>query len=345
MRALVSLIALGLLISCQPSTPKSTNSYHVLSGQTMGTYYKVTAKYPDSLVTSVMIKAIVDGTLKEINQAVSTYIEDSDISRINQASVAEAIAIDDDHLRFNLERAQYWYAATDGYMDISVMPLVNYWGFGYKKKKAVQHVDSSTIEKIMRHVGLNKWEISNDQIIKGYGQDQELDMSALAKGYAVDYVAHILETFGSEDYLVDIGGEAKAKGVNAKGHTWTLGISTPSPDAAMSDVELIIKLDNKSMASSGNYRNFHRVGDSIYGHTMDPTTGYPYQDSLLAVSILTDMCVDADAIATACMAMGYAKAATFIADLPDVSACFLVGSSEGTINTTFANGFIRYVVE
>jgi len=345
MRIVVSLLVISLLVSCKSDKSKSTDKYHEISGQTMGTYYKVTSKYPDSLVTSVMIKAIVDGTLKEINQAVSTYIEDSDISLINQSAVHKPFGIDDKHLSYNLDRAQHWYEETGGYMDISVMPLVNYWGFGYHKKKAVRDIDSSAVDKIRRLVGLNKWDLTNNAVTKNYNQAQELDMSALAKGYAVDYVAHILETFGSENYLVDIGGEAVAKGVNAKGNIWTLGISTPSPDADIRDVELIIQLEDQAMASSGNYRNFHRVGDHIYGHTMDPTTGYPYQDSLLGVSIITDMCIDADAIATACMAMGYAKAATFIASQPDVSACFLVGSSDGTINTRLANGFIRYIVE
>jgi len=345
MRILLSLIGISLLLSCKPDATKSTERYHEISGQTMGTYYKITSKYPDSLVTSVMIKAIVDGTLKEINQAVSTYIKDSDISQINQSIVNEPFAINDKHLSYNLDRALYWYEATGGYMDISVMPLVNYWGFGYHKKKAVKDVDSSAVDKVRQLVGLDKWLLSERAIVKKYDDAQEIDMSALAKGYAVDYIAHILETFGSENYLVDIGGEAVAKGVNAKGHIWTLGISTPSPDADMRDVELIVKLDNKSMASSGNYRNFHRVGDQIYGHTIDPKTGYPYQDSLLGVSIITEECIDADAIATSCMAMGYAKAATFIASQPDVSACFLVGSSDGTINTRLANGFIRYVVE
>ena len=345
MRVLISLLVFGLLLSCKSDTTTSADKYHEISGRTMGTYYKVTSKYQDSLVTSVMIKAVIDGTLKEINQAVSTYIKDSDISKINQASAFVPLAIDDRHLLYNLERARYWYEVSDGYMDISVMPLVNYWGFGYQKKKAIKEIDSSKVESIRRLVGLNKWRLTDQAVMKDLDQSQELDMSALAKGYAVDYVAHILETFGSENYLIDIGGEVVAKGANPKGNTWTLGISTPSPDADIRDVELIIALEDKAMASSGNYRNFHRVGDHIYGHTLDPITGYPYQDSLLGVSIITESCIDADAIATACMAMGYTKAATFIASQPEVSACFLVGSSDGIINTKLANGFIRYVVE
>ena len=344
MRLIVAVLSISLFIRCE-APKKNAYSYHLLSGQTMGTYYKVTAKYPDSSVTSVMVQAIIDGALKEINQAVSTYIDDSDISIINQSKANEAVRVENEHLAFNLDRSLHWYNATHGYMDISVMPLVNYWGFGYEGKRGINRIDSAAVDSINRYVRLNKWDFSVSGIIKKRYDEQQLDMSALAKGYAVDYIAHILETLGSENYLVDIGGEVKAKGINASGTVWSLGINTPYIEADVTDYQVVVRLEDKAMASSGNYRNYHKIQDGVYGHTIDPITGYPYQDSLLGVSIITDECIDADAIATACMAMGYTKAATFITNQPDVAACFLVGSADGALNLKLANGFIRYLVE
>lgn len=344
MRLIVAVLSISLFVACEASK-KNSHTYHQLSGQTMGTYYKVTTKYPDSSVTSVMVQAIIDGALKEINQAVSTYIDDSDISIINQSKANEAVRVDNEHLAFNLDRSLHWYNATHGYMDISVMPLVNYWGFGYEGKRGVNSIDSAAVDSINRYVRLNKWDFSESGYIKKKYDEQQLDMSALAKGYAVDYIAHILETLGSENYLVDIGGEVKAKGINPSGAVWSLGINTPYIEADVTDYQVAVRLEDKAMASSGNYRNYHKIQDDVYGHTIDPITGYPYQDSLLGVSIITDECIDADAIATACMAMGYAKAATFIANQPEVAACFLVGSADGDLNLKLANGFIRYLVE
>ena len=340
------VLLLGSFLSCKESSDKNFSaeeakrSYELITGTTMGTYYRITA----NCIDYSKIQSSIDSLLLEINSAVSTYEPESFIAQINASKAGTPFDDYPEHFDVNLRSAQNWYEQSEGYLDVSIMPLVNHWGFGYHEKRAVTEVDSTYVEGIFRYIGLNKWKIDKDGLSKTY-DEQQLDFSALAKGYAVDQVGELLVSKGCSDFLIDVGGEYVAKGLNAKGAVWTIGLSTPSPDAKPTDVELAIKLDNQALASSGNYRNYHEVDGKKYGHTLDPKTGYPYQDELLGVTIITDQCIDADAIATACMAMGYRKAVTFIDQLPDVSACFLIGDDKGTITSKFANGFIRSVIQ
>lgn len=320
--------------------PPAVHSYLQIRGETMGTYYKITYKGSDAK----LVQSRVDSLLADINSTVSVYEEDSFISIINKAPAGSKFDSLPDHFAANLERAFFWYSSSSGYMDPSVMPLINYWGFGYTPKRPVTKIDSVVIDSLNRFVGLSQWVFSENGLIKKFTQ-QQLDFGAIAKGYAVDQIASLLSEGGCQDFLIDIGGELRSHGLNNKGGAWVIGISTPKSQAPIEDVQLLIKLENKALASSGNYRNYYEVENRKYGHTIDPMTGYPYQDELLAVSIIADHCIDADAIATACMAMGYVKASTFIDQLTNVSACLLIGEDDGTIQIKYKNGFIQYVIE
>ncbi len=342
---LCPLLLMASFSSCKESkknkgsTKEVAPSYDLVTGTTMGTYYRVTAH----CINHKKIKFSIDSLLLDINSIVSTYEPQAYISKINTSDADVSFDNHPQHFEVNLKSALHWYDLSDGYLDVSIMPLVNYWGFGYQEKRAITKVDSSYVDGIFDYIGLDKWLIDDIRLSK-VSNEQQLDFSALAKGYAVDQVGELLLSKGCSDFLIDIGGEYVAKGVNAKGTIWTIGLSTPSTDAKPTDVELAIMLDNKALASSGNYRNYHEVDGKKYGHTLDPKTGYPYQDELLGVTIIADQCIDADAIATACMAMGYRKAVTFIDQLPNVGACFLIGDDDGTITSKFANGFIRSVI-
>ena len=259
---------------------------------------------------------------------------------INRASPGP-IGPSPSHFSINLARSKYWYDLSEGYFDVSIQPLIDYWGFG-KDRRGVLSVDSVQVTSLQRWVGLDKW-YDDSGVVYKQDERQQLVFDAIAKGYAVDVIATWLEARGVRDYLVDIGGEAKAKGLNASQTRWKLGINIPSYTADMTDVLLAIEVADFAVASSGNYRNYHEMGDKKYGHTIDPTTGYPYQDSLLAITVIAQHCIDADAVATACMAMGYAKASTFISSLSQVEACAIVASSNGTLDTKFTDGFIQYV--
>ena len=336
-------LSIGLtfaIVFLTTSCRKNEKIPHVrITGETMGTYYRVVCDCKNA----VDVKQQIDSLLIDINNEVSTYIEESLISQINQASVPYKLELQEGHFSSNLKSAQKWYRDSDGYMDVSIMPLVNYWGFGYTEKRAISRVDSLAVDSLKQLVGLDKWDISDSYLTKKLS-GQEIDFSALAKGYAVDRIGDLLSQAGATNFLVDIGGELLSQGKNENRNAWTVGISKPDPEAEMTDVQLLIQLEEMALASSGNYRNYYEVNGQKYGHTLNPKSGFPYQDQLLAISVIAGTCMDADAIATASMAMGYSKAITFIQNMPEVSACLLVGEADGSIQIKYLNGFIQYVI-
>ena len=338
--AIVYPMILWILLTLLGCNITSRSTYSVISGQTMGTYYRITIED----TKDIEFEDKIDSILYAINSEVSTYEPHSIISRINGAVGGSTFDNLPHHFEKNLEHAFLWYDASDGYLDVSLMPLVNYWGFGYQSKDAVEKIDSIIVDSLFSFVGLNKWEYHNREL-KKTSDGCQLDFSSLAKGYAVDQLAEFFESLGINNFLIDIGGEATAKGVNQSGNVWVLGIATPKTQAAITEIELKLKLKDASLATSGNYRNFHISNGVKYGHTINPMNGFPYQDRLLSTTIIAKKCIDADAVATACMAMGLAKATTFIENLPEISACFLVGAEDGSIETIFTNGFIQHIIE
>ena len=331
---------LWLTLACKEST-RSVANYVKITGETMGTYYNVTF---NSDLPPATIKDDIDQLLVEINAEVSTYIESSIISRLNREPDTFTIAESQDHFAKNLDASSDLYETTGGYFDPTVMPLVNYWGFGYTPKRAVSQVDSAAIDSMMQIVGFDRLSYRKTLsalVIKPFrGQ---LDFSAIAKGYGVDQVGELLTQIGVEDYYVEIGGEVLTHGQNSKGEKWIIGINTPSSDAALTDLIEYLSLSGRGLASSGNYRNYYEVAGAKYGHTINPKTGYPEVNELLAVSVIAPDCMTADALATACMVMGYTKAKDLIASLSEVEACFFIGSEDGSINKNYSNGFIQYV--
>ena len=348
-----------LLISfsaCKESHPDHStlkhSNYYKLAGKTMGTYYKVTHDAPSN-----EIQSSIDSLLLAINQSVSTYIDTSVISKINspgnkveQVSVLyngkyikqQRISMPADiHFFQNFEKAQQIWRQTDGYFDPTVMPLVNYWGFGYTPKAAVSRADSSRINQILTTIGLEQIQIesNSDDMTILKPSSLELDFSAIAKGYAVDQIAKLLTAKGAQNSFVDIGGEVSAVGINPSGKPWRIGLNKPVPEAALNEISEIVSLTNKSMASSGNYRNFHTIGNRKYGHQINPKTGYPEENELLGVSIITNKCMEADAVATACMIMGLEKAMTYVEERLHLEGCFFTSNEKGDIIHTATKGF------
>lgn len=308
----------------------------------MGTYYSVTCDCPRELP----IRALIDSSLLAINQEVSTYISDSYISSFNRSTFGKDRDLNKVHFNINYDIAKEVYGLSDGYFDVSVMPLVNHWGFGYTPKITASLADTVTVDSILSYIGFDKIIklTTSDSLVKSDPR-QQLDFSALAKGYAVDVISNLLSSYGCTNHLVDIGGELVAKGHNSKDALWNVGINTPDTKAEYSDISVKLSLTNMAIASSGNYRNFHEYQGQKYGHTINPFTGFPYQDSLLAVSIITNQCIYADAYATACMAMGFERAIKFINKLEQTEACFLIGASDGTIQKKYTDGFIQYIAK
>jgi thiamine biosynthesis lipoprotein len=350
------LLASMLAVGCQspPTSPPDT-TYHKVSGQTMGTTYNVT--YQGN--TPGAFNIAIDSLLVQLNLEVSTYIETSTISVFNGNEdlsfplgvTAEQVANGwqpneaypaNWHFAANLLAASEFVSLTRGAFDPTVMPLVNYWGFGYTPKRAVEAVDSMRVDSLLELVGFEKikWE---GGVLKKVRPGVELDFSAIAKGYGVDEVGRWLEAQGVVNYLVEIGGEVRARGISSREVPWALGVNTPKEDAALTDFEAVLALDNCALATSGNYRNYYEVDGRKYAHTINPKTGYPERSPLLSASVVAPDCTTADALATALMVMGVEGGLQLIERLKGVEALLIVGAEDGGLTTVQSSGMERWI--
>lgn len=320
--------------------------YLKISGRTMGTTYSITYQG----ATQINYKPQIDSILKAINQEVSTYIKDSDISLFNQEKTTGKYIFNakvKPHFYANLKASKPIYERTSGNFDPTVMPLVNYWGFGYTEKRAIGKADEAKIDTILQVVGYDKIKVvvNGDEVeVLKSNTSTELDFSAIAKGYAVDVISHFLASNKVEHFFVEIGGETFCKGKSKRGDKWALGISTPSKEAKLTDIEQIVRLTNKGLATSGNYRNYHVAEDgSIYAHTINPKTGFPQKSNLLSATVVAKDCMTADAFATAIMVMGMEKAVELSTASEDIDIFLIYGNEKGEMLTYSSKGFEEYL--
>lgn len=329
------LFAFVFLVLAGCASP-SDERLHKMEGETMGTTYHVV--YAGENLAH--LQAGVDSVLLAVNASLSTYIPTSTISRINQSTSG---ALLDEAVRINfLKSAEVWLKS-DGAFDPTVGPLVNAWGFGFQKM--AEQVDSSLIDSLRQFVGWEKLRLSGDSLVKPAGF--VVDFSAIAKGYGVDMVALYLESEGVKNYIVEIGGELRASGEKAKGFYWIAGIEKPIEDQSgtQRDLQLSLPLINRSMATSGNYRNFYTLNGQKYAHTIHPKTGYPALSNLLSASVVAADCMTADAFATACMVMGFEAAKSLIEREESLEAVLIYSDSEGKLQQYISPGLQKLVIE
>lgn len=269
-----------------------------LAGHTMGTTYSVkVVSSQDSMAQALKIE--LDKALVNINQAMSTYIDDSELSSFNRSETNQWYSASPMLLDV-LQAARGVFVLSEGSFDPSIGPLVNLWGFGPEMKLELPEPDQ--ISQAKRRVGFNYLDIDAARGQLRKSRDLYVDLSAIAKGYAVDRLADIIESKGFEHYLVEIGGELKSSGLNAERQPWRIAIE--KPQAGVRLVHGVINVSDMGMATSGDYRNFFEKNGRRYSHTIDPRTGYPVEHSLVSVTVLANDCMRADALATAFMVMG-----------------------------------------
>ncbi len=309
-RSILWIFAVLFFCSC------SEKKYHEVTGLAQGTYYRVV--YEDT----EMRRAEFDSILKKFDTTFSVYMQESMISRINNNDSTVCVS---QQFRYFFEQSQRVWNMTDGLFDITVGPLVNAWRFGPDTTKKVLPTQPQ-IDSILEFVGMNKIRLVGDKCVKDDPRIQ-ITGNANAQGYSTDLIATYLDSLGVKNYLVDVGSEMRAKGVNPKGKTWRIGITNPEEGIDSLPVELqssiSIILDNKSLATSGNYRKFFYNNGQKYAHTVNPHTGQSIPTDLLSVTIVTEKCIDADAIATACMAMGVEKSKEFLQSHPEYDALMI----------------------
>jgi thiamine biosynthesis lipoprotein len=305
-RGIVAVVVIGALYRYFTTQP-DLKLFHI-AGHTMGTIeYNVKYLSADDAVS----KTEIDATLIAFNKSVSTYIPDSEISKLNLTGTVS---------------------------NPTVGPLVNAWGFGPNKRMEVP--DSMKIVALKKRIGFQKLQIS-DEIVT-MDSLMFLDFSAIAKGYAVDLIAEKLESNGIQNYLVEIGGEVRALGFNDQQKNWSIGIEDPLVGQDERKLLAIVRLEGKSMATSGNYRNYYKIGDRIIAHTIDPRTGYNTTHNLLSASVIAKDCMTADAYATAFMVVGLAKSKE-IAKKTDLDVFLIYQKEDGTLGSYISTGLETYV--
>ena len=332
---LIFLILTYAFLFTACNEPAQPGVYIKLAGFAQGTSYHITYEVKDT----IDLQNQIDSILQTFDRSLSSYDSASIISRINRNEDVLA-----DELFTNVFiKSDEVFKASDGLFDITVMPLVNAWGFG---PGARQNLDSMRIDSLLDFVGMEKVKIENGRIIKSDPRIQ-LDVNAIAQGYSVDVVAEYLEMMGSENYMVEIGGEIRVKGVNPKAMPWRIGIDKPEFGNFMpgAELEAIVELKDKSLATSGNYRKYYEENGVKYTHSIDPHTGYPARQSLLSATIIADDCMTADAYATVCMVGGLDKSKEILSGHPELDAYLIYGDETGVYQLYITKGMEKWISE
>jgi len=325
--ALLVLGTIGILARHNRAVP-----YQTVSGLIFGTVYNITYQYDSNL------KAEIEAELKRFDGSLSPFNDTATITRINRN---EEI-IPDTFFTNVFRRSMEISRETQGAFDITIAPLANAWGFGFKKGA---FPDSAMIDSLLDITGYPKVSLSADgKVIK---QDSRimLSCSAVAKGYAVDVIAQLLEKKGIGNFMVDIGGEVVVRGENPKKSLWRIGINKPIDDslAVNQELQTILQVTDVGIATSGNYRNYYYKDGKKYAHTIDPRTGYPVQHSILSATVIARDCMSADAYATAFMVMGLEEAERFADSHPDLDACFIYADEKGELRMFYTKGMDKYM--
>lgn len=295
-------------------------------GQAFGTYYAIT--YVGTEDESLQDE--VETVLNEINTEFSIFCGTSTVSKLNRN---EDVSLSED-FQYLLKLSHKVSAATGGAFDITAAPLITFWGFGSNKAEHPSADTTHTLDSIREFVGYEKLQVSNGKLLKEDARI-ELDFNAIAKGYAVDKVANLLESKGLTDYIVDIGGELRCKGRKNAQQDWNVGIQVPTQTKdGVVESSYTFVLGDRAVATSGNYRNYKEENGERYSHIINPQTGFSEKSNLLSVTVIADDCATADAYATAFMVMGKEKAMQFLNDSKSaVSAHFIY----------YENGQYKYV--
>jgi thiamine biosynthesis lipoprotein len=317
-KIIVFITVLLILLACNQ---EKKNSNFTQKGHVFGTTYKITY-----FNTNVNYQKSLDSLFFLINKSTSTYISTSDISKINSG---DSTVIVGEIFTEVFKKAKIIYKETDGFFDPTVGNLVNAYGFGPKEEE--KNLTEDEIKEQMRFVGLDKISLKNGKVLKEYPQVY-IDFNSIAKGFAIDVVARFFDGKKIENYLIEIGGEIRAKGLKKDNKPWLIRLVDPLK-SINNDGFKTINLSNKSMATSGNYRKFRVSGEGKkYVHTINPKTGYATESNLLSASVIANIdCADVDAYATAFMAMGLEKTKEFLIKNPSIKVILLFSSDKGII--------------
>ena len=307
-------LLIGTIVILRNHQDTVSQPYHTSVGRAFGTTYRVVYQ------ASAPQDSIIQWSLSAVDSSLSMFNPQSTLACINSGSSNKV----DTLFRHVFELAQKVSEATHGAFDPTVAPAVNAWGFGPEGKRELSREE---IDGISHLVGYQQVSLMGDSLIFNTESQVTLDFGAIAKGFAVDYVAQKLREAGVTNYMVEIGGEVVVSGVNEKGESWRIGVQ--SPDAHQATLQKVIQLKDAAMATSGNYRNYYVNDEGVkVAHTIDPRTACPVSHSLLSATVLAPSCAIADAYATAFMVLGVEDSKRILENRPELSVYFIYSEQD-----------------
>lgn len=320
------LLLLSIAIALQ-ACENSPSKYIANQGLIYGTYYSIKYEHPEGKD----IQNEIDDELGRLSKIFSHYEKNATITKVNQ-NIDTTL---EPEFITCFKRSMEISEITKGGFDITAGPLISAWGFGPEDR---QKMTPEIVDSLKQTCGYTKIKLQDGKIIKE-NREMTINMSAIAKGYTCDLIGDFLTQKGCMNYMVDIGGEVVAKGQNDKGKIWTIGIKVPSENPFSTDLNDILVLPNKAMATSGNYLNFYELDGKKYAHTIDPISGYPVQHSLLSATVIANDCMTADAFATACMVLGKDIGIEIARQVPGVEIYFIYADENGENQVYKSEGF------
>jgi thiamine biosynthesis lipoprotein len=330
MKLVKNVLFLLLFVIVFGSCSKTKPNVNELSGNVFGTTFHIS--YLDS--ENRTYEKQVDSLFYLVNKSLSTYMPESDISKINNGNTEIVV---DKLFEEVYNKANRIFKETNGVFDPTIGVLVNAWGFG--PKPGLKNLDSVKIKELLQFVGFDKVSLKEGRIQKKYIETY-FDFNAIAKGYGVDVVGRFLEGKGVENYLIEIGGEVRVRGKNGKGEFWRIGIEKPNFDGTRS-IQKVITLENEAMATSGNYRKYKidSITGEKYVHTLDTKTGFTAKRDLLSASVISRLdCADVDGYATSFMAMGFKESVKFLDKHPELKAYLVYSGENGELKVFSTKG-------
>ncbi len=307
----------------------------VWNGEAFGTYYQIKTSNQD--VAQLIIANRFARLLDQTNSQMSNWLPDSEVSRFNTHASTEPFAVSPE-TALATERALALNRATGGVFDPTLSPLIELWGFGTQKD--VSFPDATRIEAALAEIGGDKLAVTDGALVKSL-PTLALNLSAIAKGFAVDQVAALLEEEGLTDYMVNIGGEVRVRGINAKGKPWRMAVERPSFDAGQK-VYAVFDLGDKAMATSGDYRNFFTHEGQRYSHIIDPRTGYPVTHQIASASVIAPDCMTADALATALLVLTPEEGVALIEGMDGIECLILTREADDSLTEHASKGLGAY---
>jgi thiamine biosynthesis lipoprotein len=329
---LLLLPALLLLLSAC-SSPEPIIS---LSGSTMGTTYHIKVVNNDRLPEPQLLQAEIDMALEVVNDQMSTYRSDSELSKFNQLQVQQSVKVSADTIKV-IEEGMRLYQETDGALDITLGPVVNLWGFGPDKRPTTIPTQAQ-IDNAKAKMGIKELSIKGLTLTK-HNADLYVDLSSIAKGFGVDKIAALLDKYHVSGYLVEIGGELNVKGTKADKTPWRVAVEQPTSEGQA--VQQVIEPGTMSLATSGDYRNFYQENGERFSHLIDPRNGYPIKHQLASATVLHSSCMTADGYATAMMVLG-TEASLALAKEKNL-AIMLIEKQEQGYQVYYSDAFKSYV--